>query len=127
MRAMRSTNTKPEMLLRRALWQEGLRYRVHIRVEGARPDLIFPGQRVAIFVDGCFWHGCPVHYIAPAGNAPYWREKIKTNQERDVRNNLRLKSAGWTVLRFWECELKEHLPSVVAAVVAAVTEKPPTR
>ncbi|MEW6747475.1 MAG: very short patch repair endonuclease [Planctomycetota bacterium] len=122
MRAMRSTNTGPELLLRKALWREGLRYRVHLRIAGARPDVGFTRARVAVFIDGCFWHGCPKHYIPPAGNSQYWSAKLVTNQTRDEKNTRQLIEAGWTVLRFWQCEVKDALDCVVARVIQAVRE-----
>lgn len=120
MRAVGSRDTGPEWQLRRALWRSGLRYRVQLRIAGTRPDLAFPGKRVAIFVDGCFWHRCPLHYREPKQNADFWRAKIGRNQERDVRDRLRLETAGWTVLRFWQCEISADLAGVVERVGTAL-------
>jgi DNA mismatch endonuclease, patch repair protein len=117
MRAIRSGDTGPEIVLRKELWRRGLRYRLRHRLHGTRPDLVFIGSKLAVFVDGCFWHGCPEHYRAPVGNAGYWLEKIKGNQERDRRNDLALVNAGWRVLRFWECSV-ERDPNVAADTVA---------
>lgn len=75
---------------------------------GVRPDFIFPRLRVAVFVDGCFWHGCPRHFIQPKGNAAFWRKKIATNQARDRKVNRRLRTKGWTIARVWEHELKRR-------------------
>ena len=118
MRSIRSRNTQPELLLRRELWRRGLRYRLGRRVHGTRPDLIFTRAKLAVFVDGCFWHGCPTHYRPPAGNAGYWRSKIEGNRARDARNNDALAESGWRALRLWECEVKRD-PSLAADVVAA--------
>lgn len=120
MRRVRRTGTSPEVRLRQALWAAGLRYRKNLRVAGAPPDLVFVGAKVAVFVDGCFWHGCPVHYKPPVRNAGFWRERLRKNQERDARDTLRLQAAGWTVLRFWECEVKKELAKVVADVSDAL-------
>lgn len=104
------------MVLRRALWRAGLRYRVQPRIARTRPDLAFPGRRLAVFVDGCFWHGCPRHYGAPKTNRTYWSAKVERNAERDTRDRLRLETAGWTVLRVWQCELKDDVAAVVERV-----------
>jgi DNA mismatch endonuclease (patch repair protein) len=120
MRAIRSGNTAPEILLRKELWRRGCRYRLRLRLHGTRPDLVFAGSKLAVFVDGCFWHGCPEHYRPPVGNARYWREKIEGNQARDHRNDMALANAGWKVLRLWECAV-ERDPAVAAdAVVNAI-------
>lgn len=98
-------DTKPELALRRALHARGLRYRVDLPVPTAgrtvRPDVVFTRARVAVFVDGCFWHGCPVHATYPKRNADYWIPKLAANRARDEATNARLAAAGWTVLRFW--------------------------
>lgn len=116
MSRIRRRDTKPEMMLRQALWRSGLRYRVDLRVEGARPDVVFTRKRIAIFVDGCFWHGCPKHYIPPAGNSGYWSAKIERNRTRDARNAKTLSDAGYRVLRFWECEVLADIAGVVKQV-----------
>lgn len=109
-----------ELMLQKALWREGLRYRKHPKVVRSKPDLAFPGRKVAVFVDGCFWHGCPDHYVAPVNNAEFWMRRLRNNQVRDARDDLYLQSAGWTVLRFWECEIVSDLARVVTRVKAAV-------
>ena len=105
MRAVRTQDTPPELELRRALFRLGLRYLVHRRVVGTRPDVVFAGARIAVFVDGCFWHGCPMHYTAPRNNAEFWRTRLEQNRARDQRNDDALRAAGWTVFRFWGCEV----------------------
>lgn len=75
---------------------------------GVRPDFVFRRLRVAVFVDGCFWHGCPRHFIKPKGNAKFWRDKIATNRARDRKVNRSLRSMGWKVARVWEHELKRR-------------------
>lgn len=120
MRQVGQKDTAAEMRLRRGLWRAGLRYRLGMRVAGARPDLVFPRRRLAIFVDGCFWHGCPRHYVAPKRNSPFWQWKLDYNRSRDVRDKQRLEDAGWDVLRIWECEVDRELDRVVDEVTAAV-------
>lgn len=105
MLACRSRDTRPEILLRSAVHRLGLRFRVCIRpVPGVRrtADLVFTRQRLAVFVDGCFWHGCPEHYTAPKTNTGYWAEKVHANRRRDRDTDARLEEQGWTVMRFWE-------------------------
>lgn len=116
MRAVRTRDTAPEVRLRHALWKTGLRYRTRTRIEGTKPDVAFLGKRLLVFVDGCFWHGCPRHYTKPVENAVFWSAKIEKNRARDARNNQTLESKGWTVLRFWECEVERELDRVVARI-----------
>jgi DNA mismatch endonuclease (patch repair protein) len=103
MAAIRSKDTKPEMKLRKGLWANGLRFRVNYSHE--KIDVAFPSKKVAIFVDGCFWHSCPVHAHLPKSNQMYWKPKLQTNINRDHAKNKRLEEEGWRVLRFWEHEL----------------------
>jgi DNA mismatch endonuclease, patch repair protein len=107
MRAISRRDTSPERFLRSELHRRGLRFRVDypVRVPGGRPprpDIAFTRHRLAIFVDGCFWHGCPVHSAIPRTNAGYWGPKISRNIERDREQETRLKAAGWDVIRVWE-------------------------
>lgn len=120
MRSVGRVDTQPEMRLRQALWSRGIRYRIERRVVGTKPDLVVAGAALAVFVDGCFWHGCPSHYVAPVANADRWRDKLYRNQTRDARDTLCLQNAGWTVLRFWECEIRSDLVRVVDEVMRAV-------
>jgi DNA mismatch endonuclease (patch repair protein) len=120
MAANRRKDTGPERRVRSKLHAEGLRFRVDlaVRVEGERPirpDVVFPKQRVVLFIDGCFWHGCPDHGTSPATNRDYWTPKIEENRARDVRHDATLRAAGWTVLRAWEHED----PALVAQRVAS--------
>lgn len=105
MSSIRSTHTKPELVLRKALWAEGLRYRLHYGRE--KIDIAFPGKKVAVFVDGCFWHGCPRHFRAPASNKGYWRPKIERNKIRAKEKDRRLRGQGWKIVHIWEHELKK--------------------
>jgi DNA mismatch endonuclease (patch repair protein) len=121
MRANKRTDTKPEMALRRALHRRGLRYRKDYRLDldGARvrPDIAFTARRVAVFVDGCFWHACPEHGTKPASNTWYWGPKLARNVERDRAADVALAAAGWRVVRVWE---HEPLETAIAAVVTAL-------
>jgi DNA mismatch endonuclease (patch repair protein) len=101
MSAIRSKDTKVELALRRALWGRGVRYRVHYPVAG-RPDIAFPKQKVAVFIDGDFWHGYKWRVLKKIPPKGYWRTKILRNVRRDARVNRALRNAGWRVLRFWE-------------------------
>lgn len=123
MRRIRSVDTKPEELVRKALWHQGLRgYRKHARTPAGRPDLVFPGPRVAVFIDGCFWHGCPEHYVRPRTRNEFWSSKLVENVERDRRQTLELEAAGWVVVRVWEHEVYEALPSIVQRISVAVRD-----
>lgn len=119
MQGNRKRDTGPELALRRALYARGLRYRVaQPPITGLRAtaDVVFTRARVAVFVDGCFWHACPEHFSAPRTNASYWGPKIQRNRMRDARVNAELSAAGWAVIRIWE-----HEPSQVAADMIART------
>src|SRR4051794_29597338 len=111
MQGNRRRDTAPERALRSQLHCLGLRFRVDLKLDSGRsaprPDVAFTRARVAVFVDGCFWHGCPQHGVRPRTNAGYWAAKVRRNQERDRRNELALEQAGWRVLRVWEHERPE--------------------
>lgn len=94
--------------MRSALWRLGLRFRVGYRLAGT-PDIVFPGARLAVFIDGCFWHGCRKHSHMPKSNVAYWKKKFRGNKERDVRVNRKLKRQGWRVLRVWEHDIASEL------------------
>jgi DNA mismatch endonuclease, patch repair protein len=117
-------NTEPEVLLRKGLWSAGLRYRLHAKTPLGKPDLVFPAKRIALFLDGCFWHGCPEHYVRPRSREGFWAKKLRGNVDRDRRQTSGLVSAGWTVLRFWEHEVYTGLDAVVQAVEREVREGP---
>lgn len=116
MRANRSKNTSPELAVRVLLHGRGLRYRVHFRPAPSirrTADIVFTRRKIAVFIDGCFWHACPEHFIAPRSNPGYWEPKIAGNQRRDRETDEALRAEGWTVLRFWEHES----PSAVADLI----------
>jgi DNA mismatch endonuclease (patch repair protein) len=107
MQGNRGRDTRRELALRSAAHALGLRYRVSVRpVRELRrtADLVFPGAKVAVFMDGCFWHGCPDHHTVAATNADYWAEKVASNRARDEDTDRRLEDAGWTSIRVWEHE-----------------------
>ena len=111
------------MRLRRALWARGLRYRLHAPTPAGKPDIVFPGPKVAVFVDGCQWHGCPEHYVRPRTRADFWSAKLAGNVERDRRQTVQLESMGWRVIRIWEHQVFEELVEAVSQVEAAVTDR----
>jgi DNA mismatch endonuclease (patch repair protein) len=120
MQANRRRDTTPEMAIRRLVHAEGLRYRVDSRpLPGVRytADMIFTRARVAVFIDGCWWHGCTEHYRPPASNAAYWAGKVTRNRERDRLANEALIAAGWTVIRVWEHEAPESAAHRIEAAV----------
>lgn len=120
MSRIRSRHTTPERILRSALWAAGLRYRLYVRTLAGRPDVVFPKQKLAVFVDGCFWHGCPDHYAFPRTRRDFWSAKLKANVQRDQHQTRKLRSAGWAVLRFWEHEVYERIEAVVDDVGGAL-------
>ncbi len=104
MSKLRTTGTEPELALRRELHRRGLRYRVNVASIPGRPDVALTRARIAVFVDGCFWHGCSEHAVAPRANADWWRSKLDANVNRDRRTEARLRETGWIVIRAWEHE-----------------------
>ena len=120
MQGNRSRDTSPELAVRRLLHAAGLRYRVDFRPEASlrrTADIVFTKQRVAIFIDGCYWHACPKHGTKARANADYWSAKLKRNTNRDLDTTARLESAGWTVLRFWEHESPTDVARQVTSAV----------
>lgn len=116
MKSNRSRNTSPELKVRRRLHAAGLRYRVDYRLLPPlriRADIVFTRSRIAVFIDGCFWHSCPTHASAPKRNAAYWGPKLKRNVERDRETDASLAAAGWTVLRFWEHEPADEVARAI--------------
>ena len=121
MRSNRSRDTKPEMAVRSAVHRRGIRFRVSARPQpelARTADLVLRKSRIAVFVDGCFWHGCPDHHTQPAANARFWADKIARNVERDAETTAYLRQAGWTVLRFWEHEDPEDVADQVQRAAA---------
>ncbi|MFI9008508.1 very short patch repair endonuclease [Actinosynnema sp. NPDC053489] len=130
MRRNKARDTGPEMKLRRILHKRGLRYRVGIRpVPGLRrtADVVFTKVRLAVLVDGCYWHGCPEHYRASRANEEFWRTKIEDNRRRDQETNAALDEAGWTVLRVWEHEDSQAVAERIVRMVEAASGPPRAR
>ena len=130
--AVKSTNTSPEMTLRRALWKRGLRYRVNVTHLPGKPDIVFSKARIAVFCDGDYWHG---HNWALRGYASledelsrygeYWQKKIRKNVERDAHNNQLLRESGWYVMRFWGSEIKADVEKCADKIEEALKKPKP--
>jgi DNA mismatch endonuclease, patch repair protein len=123
MRATRRRDTAAEIDVRKHLTRDGLRYRVDVPpLPGTRwrADIVFTRARVAVFVDGCFWHGCPDHGTWPAAHASWWRTKILRNRERDLHSTQVLVDAGWQVMRFWEHDSAEEVAGMIAKAVRGI-------
>ncbi|MFK4064885.1 very short patch repair endonuclease [Streptomyces sp. NPDC029674] len=111
-----SRDTAPEVAVRRLLHASGLRYRLNVPVPGMPRrtiDIAFGKAKIAVFMDGCFWHGCPEHATSPKANAEWWRAKLDKNMTRDRETSRHLETAGWTVLRFWEHERPEAVAEAI--------------
>lgn len=124
MQANRRRDTGPELRVRSLLHGAGLRYRVDIPPLSTLPnraDIVFTRSHVAVFIDGCYWHGCPEHYRLPRVNSNYWAPKIEGNRARDRRVDQALVDAGWTVLRFWEHEPPDEIAAEVIRCVRATS------
>ncbi len=122
MQGNRKRDTRPELALRSVLHRRGLRYRVNVRpvqTLACRADIVFRQQKVAVFVDGCFWHGCPEHGTSPQTHPMYWNAKIARNVERDRSNDANLAAAGWIVVRVWEHEPPEKAAIRVTGALKA--------
>jgi DNA mismatch endonuclease (patch repair protein) len=122
MARIRGRNTRPEIRLRQQLWRRGLRYRVNSRLAFGRPDIAIKRKKAAIFIDGCFWHGCPDHYFAPKSGAAFWAEKLRTNVERDRRQLEKAQADGWRVIRVWEHDIRADPSAAAEAVMEALEE-----
>lgn len=123
MSSIKSKNTGPELLLRKALWQKGFRYRINYKQLPGKPDIVFTKAKIAISCDGDFWHGhnwalrgIPSLEEELASYSDFWKEKILRNIERDKKNNEELKKSGWTVIRFWESDIRKNLEECVSCV-----------
>lgn len=126
MKANAAKNTKPELAVRKILREMGFSgYRLHWRKAPGRPDIAFPGRKLAIFVNGCFWHRCPFcKPSTPKENAAFWQKKFALNVERDSRKQRELSGSGWTSVVIWECEVANHIPVVVDRLKQALTRRP---
>lgn len=119
MSAIRGRDTKPEMMLRKALWDSGVRgYRLCWKKAPGSPDIAFPSRRLAIFVHGCYWHRCPYcQPDVPKQHSLFWAQKFAANQERDLRKNKQLGDQGWRVVTIWECQVKQGLTQQIELII----------
>jgi len=117
MRSNRRKDTGPEIILRKRLREEGLAgYRLYWNIPG-KPDICYPGKKVAIFVNGCFWHRCPIcDFPIPKNNTEFWRDKFEKNVERDRKKRMELEGIGWKTIIIWECEIKKSLDEVIPRI-----------
>lgn len=125
MASIRSKDTRPEILVRRFLFSKGLRFRLHAKALPGKPDVVFPSRRVAVFVHGCFWHGCSKCVDGKRrvkSNSKYWSDKVLSNKMRDGRHRRTLKSAGWKTLTVWECEVTN--PIRLRSLLEAIMQSP---
>lgn len=125
MSANRGKDTKPEVALRKVLWNKGIKgYRLHWKKVPGRPDIAFIGKKVAIFVNGCYWHRCPSCKLpAPKTNKVFWKNKFKRNIERDKKKTEVLEKDGWKVLTVWECEIKNKVNKCVNKIKSLLKNK----
>jgi DNA mismatch endonuclease, patch repair protein len=124
--SVRQRDTEPEIALRRALHARGLRYRLHVPLL-SKPrrtaDIVFPSKRIAVFVDGCFWHGCPQHGTRSKSNAAFWQSKVETNEACDADTVRRLEEKNWTAIRVWEHEDPEEAAERISLVFNGAVTK----
>lgn len=125
MSAIRARNTRPELILRKALWHNNIRgYRLHWRKAPGTPDISFPGKKIAIFVNGCFWHRCPYcHPSLPKAHTRFWTEKFDNNRTRDTQKLRLLRQQCWDALVLWECQINNDLSGCVDSVNNLLVKK----
>ncbi len=130
MSGIRGKDTKPELLVRKALHALGFRYRLHVKDLPGKPDLVFPKLRAVVFVNGCFWHRhleCKFAAV-PKSNSEFWEQKLEANRKRDLLHGQQLRTLGWRVLTIWECELDEfHIKQLAANLLANLDDTSATR
>jgi DNA mismatch endonuclease (patch repair protein) len=126
MRGNRKTGTRPEVALRSELHRRGLRFRKNVRIQvsdiSATPDIVFHRLRVAVFVDGCFWHACPQHGVRPHANAQYWERKLEANVTRDRLVTAAFQDGGWRVIRVWEHVPAQQAAATIAGILSRMTD-----
>lgn len=124
MSKIHSKDTKPELIVRKALFAKGFRYRIHDKRLPGKPDIVLPKYKTVIFVNGCFWHGhddnCPI-YKPPKSNVEFWQTKIEKNRKRDVKNLKLLKGMGWKVITIWECLLKGKNSEEISEMIKEIS------
>ena len=126
MRSMPEHSTGPEMAVRRLLYRKGVRYRIQYPVPGAPRrtiDIAFPGRKIAVFIDGCFWHGCSEHRNIPAHNRDWWQKKIDENRSRDRDTDEKLRKAGWEIFRFWEHDAVDKIVERLMSSISMATKR----
>jgi DNA mismatch endonuclease (patch repair protein) len=116
MSAVKSRDTKIEILFRKALWQRGIRYRKNVQKYLGKPDIVIKKHKIVIFIDSCFWHGHPQKCRLPSSNAGYWTKKISRNREHDKEVTSWYKSNGWTVFRFWDYQIEKNIASCIKKI-----------
>jgi DNA mismatch endonuclease (patch repair protein) len=118
MSKIQGKNTQPEIKLRKLLWSDGVRgYRIHYNLPG-KPDIVFTKKKIAIFIDGCFWHKCPICFQEPETRKEFWMGKIQSNIDRDKKVDEQLKNDGWTVIRIWEHVIKKEPEKAIKKIIA---------
>lgn len=117
MKAIRSKNTKMEVLVSKYLWNNGIRFRKNVKNLFGKPDIAIKKYKVVIFLDSCFWHKCPEHFIKPSSNIKFWEDKIAANVARDFKVNEYYKNKGWHVLRIWEHEIKKDFDNTMVKII----------
>jgi DNA mismatch endonuclease (patch repair protein) len=122
MQAIRAKETALEKMVRKELWKNGIRYRKNVRGLMGAPDIAIKKYKLVIFLDSCYWHGCPEHGVMPKSNREFWEKKIKRNIERDIEVTNYYKSRNWTILRFWEHEAKQDLDRVINRIITAIND-----
>lgn len=120
MSKVRNKDSKIEILLRKALWAKGFRYRKNDTRYFGKPDIVLPKYETVIFVDSCFWHRCPKHYGAPATRKEFWNKKIKRNKERDKEVDRHYKEKGWNSIRVWEHEMDKDLNIIIGRIIQTI-------
>ena len=121
MSAIRSKHTSPEVLFRKALRAKRVKYRLHYGKENI--DIAIPGKKLAIFVDGCFWHSCPKHSHYPKSNRAFWLKKLRRNKARDSVQNKRFKKNGWKIMRFWEHDVEKRIGWCISKVLQRTKQR----
>jgi DNA mismatch endonuclease (patch repair protein) len=122
---VKTKSTKAEVVLRKALYSRGYRYRINYKKLPGKPDVVFIKKKIAIFVHGCFWHQHPncKYSVFPKSNIEFWEAKFKENKERDKRNIQQLEELGWSVITVWECEIEKNISSVIGDIVSTILLK----
>jgi len=123
MSRIRSKNTSPELKIRKALWADGIRYRIHDKTVLGTPDISIKTKKIAVFIDGCFWHGCPSCYIKPKSNKLYWRKKLSYNKNRRKIVKDKLKADGWKIMEFWECNIRNKPERIVSKIKTKIKKE----